>query len=210
MPVNASNLKIYPLLTPKVHPRVCYVIWITLQLHRTVTENARIITIDTIDTINTINMIDIIDCINQYEENRYDQSDQLTLQNSPTQWNHCCFLFLSPWLIKVRSIVVLQYSVILLLRSPFIHILLILYNQSYSGTNSRCETYPQKRNRLLLCISQSDVSSWVYPTNITIFLCYRRYKLQQGGSNNNVKCHSRWWSENQWSSPLDLGVWQCW
>ena len=95
IPVNASNLKNFPIFTPKGHPRVCWVILIILQLHRTVTENSRI------DTINTF---DRIDCINEYEDNRYNQSDQLTLQTLPTQWRHCCFIFWFAWLIKVSSI----------------------------------------------------------------------------------------------------------
>ena len=35
--------------------------------------------------IDTFDMINIIDFINQYEDNRYDQSDRLTLQTSLTQ-----------------------------------------------------------------------------------------------------------------------------
>ena len=100
MLVNASNLEKFPFYTPKVHPGVCWAIWIILQLQRTAIENARIDTIDAIDLIN------IIDCINQYEENWYNQSDRLTLQTSPTQLHHCCFLFIFSWLIKLSSIVV--------------------------------------------------------------------------------------------------------
>ena len=88
IPVNASNLNTFLLFTPKGHPRVCWVIWIFLQLQLTVIDNTRVNTIDMIDTIDTIDMIDKInkinkidriDCINKYKDNRYDQSDQLTL-----------------------------------------------------------------------------------------------------------------------------------
>ena len=96
MPVTS---KTFPLFTPKVHPRVCRVIWIIFQLQRTAIENARI---DTIDMINRIN------CINQYEDNWYNQTYRFTLQTSSTQLHHCCFLFRFEWLIKVRSIVLLH------------------------------------------------------------------------------------------------------
>ena len=76
MPVNVSNLKRFPPFTLKIHPRVYWVIGIIFQLQRTIIENARI---NKIDTINTINMINIIYRINQYEDNRYNQSDQWTL-----------------------------------------------------------------------------------------------------------------------------------
>ena len=99
MPVNTSNLKHLPFFTPKGHPRVCWVIWIFLQLQRTEIENAR---------VNTIDTTNIIYCINQYEDNRYYWSDRLTLQTSPTQMHHFCFLFRFSWLIKLRSIVVLH------------------------------------------------------------------------------------------------------
>ena len=127
MPVNASNIKNFNLFTPKVYPRVCLVIWIIHQLQRTLIENAMINTIDTIDTINTIDTIDRTDCINQYEYNRYNWTDKLTLQTSPTQWHHCCLLFLFAWLIRVKIIVVLQSNVILLVRSPLLHILLLMW-----------------------------------------------------------------------------------
>ena len=66
IPVNASNLKKFPPFTPKVDPRVCWVIWIILQLQRTATDNTRI---DTIGTIDKIDKIDRIDCNNQYKDN---------------------------------------------------------------------------------------------------------------------------------------------
>ena len=78
MPVNTSNLEKFPFLTPKVHPRVCWVICIIVQLQRASIENSRI------DMIDTFDMINIIDFINQYEDNRYDQSHRLTLQTSLT------------------------------------------------------------------------------------------------------------------------------
>ena len=95
MPVTSKSSHFYL----KGHLRVCWVIWVIFQLQRTAIENA------TIDTIDTINTIDIMDWINQYEDN---QSDQLTLQNTPNQLYHCCFFFRFYWLIKVRSIVVLH------------------------------------------------------------------------------------------------------
>ena len=102
IPVNASNLENSPLLTPKGHTRVCWVIWINIKLQRTAIENARIDTIDTTDTINRI------DCINQYEDNWYNLSYRLTLHTSPTQLHQCCFLFRFYLLVKVRRIVVLH------------------------------------------------------------------------------------------------------
>ena len=204
IPVNAINLEKFPLFTPKDHPRVCWVVWIILQLQRTVIEDTRV---DTINMINTIDTIDRIDCINQYKDNWWDLYDQLTLQNSPTQWNHCYILFRFSWLIKVKIIVVLQYSVILLVRSHLLHLFILFATQSYGGTHSRGETALPIRNGLLLCISRSDVSSCIYPTDITLLLCSRRYQLQQVGSDNHVKCHSQWWSSNQWCSPFDLVVW---
>ena len=111
IPINAINLEKFPLFTPKGGPRLCWVILIILQLQHTAIENARVDRFDTIDTIDTIG---IINYNNQYEYYWYDQSDKLTLQTSPTQWHHCCFLFRFAWLIKVSSIVVLQSSVILL------------------------------------------------------------------------------------------------
>ena len=33
--VNAINLEIFPLFTPKGHPRLCWVIWIIIQSQRT-------------------------------------------------------------------------------------------------------------------------------------------------------------------------------
>ena len=69
MPVSASNLEKSPLFTPKVHPRVCWVILIILQLYLTVIDNARI------DTVDTINTIDRIYCINQYKDNQYNRFD---------------------------------------------------------------------------------------------------------------------------------------
>ena len=124
IPVNASNVENFPFFTPKVHPRVCWFVCIILQLQRTSIENYRI---NAIDTINTIG---IIDCINQYKDNQYDLSDRLTLQTSLTQLYHCCFLFRFAWLIKVRIIVVLQSSVILLVRSPLLLLLILLDTQS--------------------------------------------------------------------------------
>ena len=59
-----------------------------------------------------------------------------------------------------------QSGVILLVRSPLFHIFLLFSTQYYSGTHSRCETALPKRNGLLLCISRSNVSSWISPTNI--------------------------------------------
>ena len=141
--------------------------------------------------IDTIDTIDRIDRINQYQDNLYDRSDQLKLHTSPTHWHPCCFPFRFAWLIKVRSIVVLQSSVILLVRSPLLHLLLLFSTQSYSGTHNRGDTALPTKNGLLLCISRPAVSSWIYPTNRTFFLCSRRYQLQQGGSDYHVKCHSR-------------------
>ena len=212
MPVNVSNLKKSSLFTPKGHPGLFWVIWIILQLQRAAIENVRIDTIntidkidviytidtinmiDTIDTIDTINTIDRISCNNQYKDNWYDRSDQLTLQTSPTQWHHCCFLLRFAWLIKVRIVVVLQFSDIFLVRSSLLRILLLFATQYYNGTHSRGDTAPTTRNGLLLCISRSDFPSWISPTNIILFLCSRSYLLQQGGSDNHFKCHSRWWS----------------
>ena len=185
MPVNASNLEKFPLFTPKFHTRVWCVVWIILQLQRTVIENSGS------DTIDIINTIDRIDCKYHYEYNRYDRSNILALQTSSTQWHHCCFIFRFAWFIKVVSIVVLQSSAILLVRSPLLCLLLMFATQSYSGTHIRGETALQKTNGLFLCISRSDVSSWISPTNRIIFLCYRSYQLQQVGSDNHVKCHSR-------------------
>ena len=201
MPVHVSNLEQFPLFPPKGNPRVFLVIWIILQLQRTRIENARI------DKIDAIKLIDIIDCINQYKDNRYNRSDQLTLQTSPTQFHHRCFLFRFAWLIKVKSIVVLHSSVILLVRSPLLHLLLLFSTQSYSGTPSRGETTLPTRNGVLLCISWWAVSSWLSPNNRTLFLCSRSYQLQQGGSDNHGKCHSRGWSSKQWCSHFELGVW---
>ena len=151
MPVNSSNLKKFPLFNPKCNPRVCWVIWIILQLQRTVIENA---SIDTINTVDKIDMIDKIDCINQYKDNQNYRYDELKLQASPTQWHHGCLLLQFYWLIKVRIIVVLQYSIILLVRSRLLHILLLFSIQSYSGTHSRGETALPTRNGSLLCISR--------------------------------------------------------
>ena len=102
IPVSVSNLKKFPFFTPKGHPGVFWVVCIILQLQSTAIENARI------NTIGTINMINRIDCINQYKYNRYDWSDQFTLQTSPTQLHHCCLLFRFAWLIKISNIVVLH------------------------------------------------------------------------------------------------------
>ena len=184
---NASNLKNFPLFTPKGHPIICWVIWIILQLQRNSIENSRINTINTIDTIVRIYWS------NQYEDNQYDWSDLLTLQTSLTQLNHCCFLFRFGQLIKVRIIVVLQSSLLFLARSPLLHFLLLFAIELYSGTQSRGETALPTRNGLLVYISRSDVSFWVYPTNRTLLLCYRIYQLQQGEYENNLRCHSRWW-----------------
>ena len=147
---------------------------------------------------------------NEYEDNQYDRSDKLTLHTSPTQWHHCCFLFRFPWMIKVSSIVVLQYSVIFLVHSPLLRILLLFATQSYSGTNIWCNTALPTRNWFFLCISRSDVSSWLSTTNRTLLLCSRIYQLQQVVSDNHAKCYSRWWSSNQWFSPFNLVVWQGW
>ena len=102
MTVNSINTKKLTFWTPKVHPRVCWVVCIILQLQQTAIENARIDSIDNIDTI------DIIDCINQYKYNRYNWSNQLTLYTSSTQLYHYYSLFRFAWLVKVRSIVVLH------------------------------------------------------------------------------------------------------
>ena len=161
-----------------------WVVLIILHLQRTVIENSWV------DTIDTINKHERIDCINQYKDNQYDRYDQLTLQTSPTQCHHYCSPFRFSWLIKIRIIVVLQSSVIFLVLSPLVHLLLLFVTQSYSGTHSRCETALPMRNGLLLCISRSSVSSWLYPTNRTVFFRSRSYQLQQGGSENRVKCHS--------------------
>ena len=75
MPLNASNLEKFPFFTPKGHHRVCWFIFIILQLLSTSIENFRV---DTIDTINRIY------CIDQYKDNQYDQYDRLTLYTSPT------------------------------------------------------------------------------------------------------------------------------
>ena len=183
IPVNASNLEKFPLFTPKFHPRLCWVILIIRQLQRTAIYNPRIYTIDMIDTINTI---DRIDWKNQYEYNPYNQSDQLTLQTSPTQWHYCCFLFRFAWLINVRIIVVLKSSFILLVLSPLLHLLLLFDTRSYSGTHSICDTVLPTRNGLLLCISRSALSSWIYPTNIILLLCSRSYQLQQWGFGSTI------------------------
>ena len=203
-PVNANNPEKSPLFTPKSHPRVCWAILIILQLQGTVIENARINTINTLDTIDTI---DRIDRINQYKYNRYDWYDQLTLQTSPTQWHHCCFLFRFSWLIKVRSIFLLQSSVVFLVHSHLIHIFLLFATQSYIVTHSRGDNDLPPSNGLLLCISRSSVSSWIFPTNRTLFLCSRSYQLQQGGADNHVNCHSIWWWSKQWCCPFYLGMW---
>ena len=145
-----------------------------LRLQLTLVENARI---DNINKIYTIDTINIINHINQYEDNTYDRYDQLTLQPSPTQLHQYCLLFRFALLIKVRSIVVLQPSVILLILSHLLHISLLFATQSYSGTNRRGETALPTRNGLLLCISQSAVSSWIYTTNRTLFLCSRSYQF---------------------------------
>ena len=73
MPINDSNLENVPFLTPKGHPRVCWVICIILQLHHNEIGNTMINTIDAIDTTDRINFID------QYEGNRYDRYNQLKL-----------------------------------------------------------------------------------------------------------------------------------
>ena len=44
--------------------------------------------------IYTIDTIERIYYINQYEDNLYNQYDRLTLQISPTQLHHWCFLFI--------------------------------------------------------------------------------------------------------------------
>ena len=63
MSVNARNLENLSIVTPKGHPRVCWVVFVILRLQHTAIDNARINTIYTIDTI------DGIDCIDQYEYN---------------------------------------------------------------------------------------------------------------------------------------------
>ena len=93
--------KIY-LFTPKGHSRVCWVICIVLKLQCTAIDKSRI------DTTNTIDIIDIFDCIDPFKDNQYDQSDWLTLQTSPTQLYHCCFLFRFAWLIKLGIIFLLH------------------------------------------------------------------------------------------------------
>ena len=180
IPVNSSNIEHFPLFTSKDHHRVCWVICIILQLQRTAIENSRI------DKIDMINKIYRINCINQYEDNQYDQYDLLTLQTSPTQLQQCCFLFRFSWLNKVSSIFCITSSIILLVRSPLIPLLLMFRTQSYSDTHSRGDTALPMRNGLLLCISRPAVSSWIYPTNRNLFLCSRRYLLQQVGSDNNI------------------------
>ena len=166
--VNASNPQKSPFFAPKGHPIVCWVVWIILQLQCTTIENTRV---NTINTINTIGTIDRINYNNQCKENWYNQSDLLTMQTSPTQWHHCCFLFRFELLIKVMSIFVLHSSVIMLVLSPLLHILLMFSIRSYSGPPRRGETALPTRNGLLLCISRSAVSSWFFSTNITLFLC---------------------------------------
>ena len=81
MLVNVCNLKKFPIFTPKGHPRLCWFIWIILQLQSNAIENARIDTIDVIDMIDTI---DRVNYNNKYKDNWYNQYDQLTLQMSPT------------------------------------------------------------------------------------------------------------------------------
>ena len=154
-----------------------------------------------------IDMIDRICCVNKYKYNRYDRSDQLILKTSPTQWQHCYFLFRFSLLIKVSNIVVLKSSVVLLVHSSLLRMFLLFSTQSYSGTHIIGDTSLPTRNGLLLCISRSAVSSWIYPTNRTLFLCFGIYKMQHGGSDNHFKCHSRWLSSNYLCSPFYLGVW---
>ena len=157
-----------------------------------------------IDTINTIYRID---CINQYKYNRYNWSYRLTLHISPTQLQHYCFLFRFAWLIKVRSILVL-HPVSSFWYDHLCFIFLLLFTtQSYSGIHSIGDTDLPTRNGLFLCISRSAIYSWISSTNITLFLCSRRYQLQQWGYKNHVKSHSIWWSSNQWCSTFDLGLW---
>ena len=160
--------------------------------------------------IHTINTIDIIDYINQHEENKQDVSNQLTLQTSPTQLRLCCFLYIFSSLIKVSSIVVLHP----LSYCWYAHLCFIFCfffsNQSYIGTHSRGDTAIPTRNGLFLCISWSDIYSCLSPTTRIIFLCSSSYQMQQGGSENNVKYHSRQWSSKKWCNPFDLGVWQGW
>ena len=153
MSVKASNLKKFPFLSPESHPIVCWFILIIFQLQRTSIENARIDTIDTLDTIDRIN------CNIKYKDNRYDWSYKLTLQTSPNQWHHCCFLFRFAWFIMVRSIVVLQSVIILVARSPLICILILFVAQSYSSNHSIGETALPTRNGSLLCVSRSASSS---------------------------------------------------
>ena len=81
----------------------------------------------------------------------------------------------------------------------------MLTTQYYSGTHNRGDTSLPTRNGLSLCISLWAVSSWVYPTNRTLFLCYRRYQLQQGWYGNHCRYHSRWLESNQLCSPFYLG-----
>ena len=57
----------------------------------------------------------------------------------------------------------------MLVRSTLLHLLLLFVTQSYCGTHIRGDTDLPKSNGLLLCISLSAVSSWVSPTNRTIF-----------------------------------------
>ena len=85
----------------------------------------------------------------------------------------------------------LQYSVILLVRSHLLHILLLFNTQYDSGTHIRGETALPTRNGLLLCISWSAFSYWISPTNRILFFCYRSYQIQQGVADNDVNCHSR-------------------
>ena len=88
MPVNVGNLEKLLFFTPNGHPRVCWDIFIIIQLDFDAIENARIDNIDKIDKIYRIN------CIDQYKYNQSNRSDLLTLQTSPKQLHHCCFLFL--------------------------------------------------------------------------------------------------------------------
>ena len=67
-----------------------WIVCCILELRRSVIDNSRIYMIDMINTIN------IIDYIDQYEDNRLNIPNQLTLQTPPSQLHHCCFIYQFP------------------------------------------------------------------------------------------------------------------
>ena len=131
----------------------------------------------------------------------------MTLHTSPTQLHHCCYLFRFAWLIKVRIIVVLHpVSSCWYNHLCFLFFFFLTLNPTVVPT-AEVRILSQKRMDYC-CVSHGQFfSPWISTTNRTILLCYRSYKLQQGGSENNVKSHSRWWSSKKWCYPLYLWVW---